>query len=306
MSRLVIATRKSPLAIKQTEQVSQRLRAYHPDLTIELLPITTLADQFLKVPLTEMGGKGVFVKELEEALLAHHADIAVHSMKDVPMELPPGLSLPVVCPRVDPRDVLVANEFTTFEALPPAALIGTSSLRRQSQLLGLRPDLNIVHLRGNVNSRLKRLDQGEFAGLILAAAGLKRLELESRITDYFSPQAMLPAAGQGALGIECRSDDKDTLGLIESLQDISTLHCVQAERAMCTKLGAGCMVPVAAYAEMHEEMLHLRGLVADESGAIQLRAEAKGHFTEAEILGTRVADALLKQGAAALLAALKQ
>jgi hydroxymethylbilane synthase len=300
---LTIATRESPLALWQANWVKERIEKTHPHVTVTLLGLTTQGDQ-LSIPLTEVGGKGLFVKELEEALLDGRADIAVHSMKDVPMEFPKGLILPVICEREEPRDVLVSNDFSSLNELPSGALIGTSSLRRQSQILALRPDLRTAALRGNVGTRLKKLDQGEYAAIILAAAGLYRLELEQRISEFLSVEQSLPAAGQGALGIECRADDAETQKIIAPLNHSATSLCVTAERAMCKKLNASCQVPVAAFAEMRQEKIYLRGLVADESGKKILRAEFSDKNSEKT--GVFVADALLQQGAGEILNVIKQ
>lgn len=298
---IVIATRESPLALCQAEAVKAMLIAHHPHLSVELLGITTQADKRLDVMLKDIGGKGLFVKELEEALLDGRADIAVHSMKDLPMELPAGLCLPVVCEREDPRDVFVSSQYTTLGEMPRGASLGTSSLRRQTQLRALRPDIDMQNLRGNVNTRLKRLDQGDYAAIVLAAAGLRRMQLGSRIRSYLSIEQSLPAAGQGALGIECREDDEHTLALIRPLNDPVTFTCVSAERAMCRKLGGGCSVPVAAYAQMHHHQLLLRGLVANRDGTIILRVQHEGEPGHAEAIGTRAAVELEQQGAEKIL-----
>lgn len=301
-SQLIIATRQSPLALWQAEWVKRRLEALHPELSIRLLGLTTIADRLLEIPLTEVGGKGLFVKELEEALLAKRADIAVHSMKDVPMELPAGLCLPVMCEREDPRDAFVSNHYPSVQALPPDVRVGTSSLRRQSQILALRTDLNMHALRGNVNTRLKKLDDDEFDAIILASAGLKRLNLADRITNYLSVEESLPAAGQGVLGIECREDDHTTQHFIAPLNHANSAICVTAERALCTRLGGGCQAPVAAFAEITEShRLDLRGLVASLDGKVLLRSRCTDDIKQAALLGTAVAEDLLKQGAADLL-----
>jgi hydroxymethylbilane synthase len=294
---LVIATRESPLALHQAESIKALLIAHHPHLSVDLLGMTTEADKHLDVVLTEIGGKGLFVKELEEALLDGRADIAVHSMKDVPMELPQGLCLPVIGKREDPRDSFLSNRYASLAQLPAGASIGTSSLRRQTQLRALRPDLTFRHLRGNINTRIKRLDHDDFDAIILAAAGLNRMHLNSKIRGYLSTEEVLPAAGQGALGIECREGDQHTLALIAPLNDAVTHYCVTAERALCRRLGGGCQVPVAAYAEMHHESLKLRGLVADRAGIKILRAKLEGDYRHAESIGKRAAEELLQQGA---------
>lgn len=300
-NQIIIATRESPLAMRQAELIKALISAHRPELTINFLGITTKADKMLEVTLSEVGGKGLFVKELEEALLDGRADIAVHSMKDVPMELPAGLCLPVMSQREDPRDAFISNHYATFDVLPAHARIGTASLRRQTQLCALRADLDLQTLRGNINTRLRRLDEGDFDAIILAGAGLTRMGFFPRIRHYFSPQQMLPAAGQGVLGIECRSDDKEILKLIAPLNDELTYTCVSAERAVCRGLEGGCKVPVAAYAEMQQDHLYLRALVANRDGQRILRAECHGHYTSAETMGKRLAEELLQQGAAQIL-----
>lgn len=298
---LTIATRESPLAMQQAESIKALLIAAHPHLSVDLLGITTQADKMLEVSLTAIGGKGLFVKELEEALLVGKADIAVHSMKDVPMLLPPGLQLPIIGKREEPRDVFVSKQFATLAQMPPGASVGTSSLRRQTQLRALRPDLSFQPLRGNINTRLKRLDKGDYTAIILAAAGLKRLGLGERIRSYLSLHEVLPAAGQGALGIECREGDESTLALIAPLNDAHTHACVIAERAVCRHLGGGCQAPVAAFAVIKGDVLKLEALVAKRDGKRILRAKREGNINDAEAMGTRVADELLAQGAAKIL-----
>lgn len=298
---MTIATRQSPLALWQAHWVKKRLEVLHPGLSITLLELVTTADRFLATPLVDIGGKGLFVKELEEALLSEDADIAVHSMKDVPMVLPEGLCLPIMCEREDPRDVFVSSTYPTFAALPKGADVGTASLRRQSQLLGLRRDLHLTHLRGNVNTRLQRLAQGEFAAIILAAAGLKRLGFTDKITQILSIEDSLPAPGQGVLGIECREHDELTYAMIAPLQHEPTYLCVTAERAMCRVLGGGCRAPVAAYAEIIQQQLYLRGLVARVDGSEILRAAGTDELVHPDRLGKAVAADLLQQGANAIL-----
>lgn len=300
--KLTIATRESPLALWQAQWVKAQLEARYPELTVVLLGMTTQADRLLETPLYKVGGKGLFVKELEEALLDGRADIAVHSMKDVPMMLPPGLIVPVMCEREDPRDAFVSSQFESLMALPQASVVGTSSLRRQSQILSVRPDLTVVPLRGNVNTRLNKLDQGEFAAIILAAAGLKRLDLASRIRQCLPVETVLPAAGQGVLGIECRREDAKTQAMIATLNHAASYDCVVAERALCRTLGGGCHVPIAAYAEMQQENVMLRGLVASEDGKTLLQTRQTAPRQVAEELGRRAADDLLRQGAARILA----
>ncbi len=299
--RLIIATRESPLALRQAEWVRDALKTMHPNLQVELLGITTLGDKRLEVTLRKIGGKGLFVKELEEALLDGRADIAVHSMKDVPMELPPGLALPVICEREDPRDAFVSNHYASIMELPRNAVVGTASLRRQTQIRAMRSDLELVDLRGNMNTRLKRLDDGDFAAIILAAAGLKRLGFPARIRSYFSVEDSLPAAGQGALGIECREDATVIRELIAPLNHPKTAYAVTAERAVCRRMNGGCQVPIAAYAEVHRDELFLRGLVSNRAGTRILRAKLTGHCDHADDIGQRVGEELVQQGAEKLL-----
>lgn len=298
---LIIATRESPLALWQANWVKTRLNKIHPDLSIELLGITTKADEMLSVPLYKVGGKGLFVKELEDALYNKKADIAVHSMKDVPMLLPDGLCISVICEREDPRDAFVSNKYTSLAELPENAIVGTSSLRRQSQLLVEYPHLKPTFLRGNVNTRLAKLDQNDYAAIILAAAGLKRLGLADRIRSFITPDQMLPAAGQGILGIECRIDDEETKALIAPLDNLQSRQCVLAERAMCRYLKGGCHSPIAAFAEHVGDQLMLRGLVASPTGTQIIRSQLINPSQEAEALGIAVAKDLLLQGAQPLL-----
>jgi hydroxymethylbilane synthase len=292
-----IATRKSPLALWQANDVANRLRALHPGLQTELLQLTTQGDRILDAPLTKVGGKGLFVKELEQAMLEGRADIAVHSMKDVPMELPHGLALPVICEREDPRDAFVSNRYNSLAELPQGAIVGTSSLRRASQLRARRPDLVIRDCRGNVQTRLGKLDDGEYHAIILASAGLKRLGLESRIAAVIAVTESLPAVGQGAVGIECRMHDPVTRKLIAALNHEPTALRVRAERAMNHRLQGGCQVPIAGYAEISGEQLHLTALVAGLDGRTVLRAAQRGDATAPERLGVAVAENLLAQGA---------
>ncbi len=296
-NRIVIATRQSPLALWQAEHVQRRLREAHPGLEVELLKMTTQGDKILDTPLAKIGGKGLFVKELEEGLLDGRADIAVHSMKDVPVELPDGLYLPVILNREDPRDAFVSNKYSSFEALPQGARLGTSSLRRQCQLSALRPDLEVISLRGNVGTRLRKLDEGEYDAIILAAAGLMRLELSERITAKISPDTCLPAMGQGAVGIECRSDDPRVNDLISVLNDEPTHIRVAAERALNHRLEGGCQVPIGGHAEIDGNTLRLRGLVGAPDGSEMIRGEVSGTLEEAEKLGLELADDLLSRGA---------
>ncbi len=301
---LRIATRKSPLAMWQAEHVAATLRATHPGLQVEILGMSTQGDKILDTPLAKIGGKGLFVKELEQAMLAGDADIAVHSMKDVPVELPAGLHLPVIMTREDPRDAFVSNRYQDLDGLPEGTRVGTSSLRRQCQLADRRPDLVILPLRGNVNTRLRKLDEGEYDAVILAAAGLKRLGFAERIRAYITPEDSLPAIGQGAIGIECRSDATRVNALIAPLHHAATAARVQAERAMNQRLHGGCQVPIGGYAVLDGDTLWLRGLVGRLDGSEVIRAEIRGPVTAAEALGTVLAEELLKRGARAILDAL--
>ncbi|NHC10895.1 hydroxymethylbilane synthase [Stutzerimonas degradans] len=304
MSREIrIATRKSALALWQAEYVKARLEAAHPDLTVSLVPMVSRGDKLLDAPLAKIGGKGLFVKELETALLENEADIAVHSMKDVPMEFPAGLGLYCICEREDPRDAFVSNTYDSLDALPAGAVVGTSSLRRQAQLLARRPDLKIQFLRGNVNTRLAKLDAGEYDAIILAAAGLIRLGFGERIRSSIGVDESLPAGGQGAVGIECRSADSEVHQLLACLNDSATATRVTAERALNKRLNGGCQVPIACYAVLEGEQLWLRGLVGQPDGSLLLRAEGRAPAAEAEKLGVRVAEDLLAQGAERILQA---
>ncbi len=298
---LRIATRKSPLALWQANYVRDRLLARHTDLEVELVTMTTQGDKILDTPLAKIGGKGLFVKELEQGMQAGTADIAVHSMKDVPMDLPPGFALPVICERELPFDAFVSNHYATLDELPPGARVGTSSLRRSSQLLQRRPDLKILSLRGNVQTRLRKLDDGEFDAIILASAGLIRLELEARIRYRIPPETILPAVGQGAVGIECREGDDETMALIDFLRHEPTFIRVSAERAFNHRLEGGCQVPIAAYAVLEEEQLWLRGLVASTDGKTVVAGERRGRPDEAEAMGVSLAEELLGRGAREIL-----
>ena len=304
MSREIrIATRKSALALWQAEHVKARLEQAHPGLKVSLVPMVSRGDKLLDAPLAKIGGKGLFVKELETALLENEADIAVHSMKDVPMDFPEGLGLYCICERADPRDAFVSNTYASLDALPPGRVVGTSSLRRQAQLLARRPDLKIQFLRGNVNTRLAKLDAGEYDAIILAAAGLIRLGFEDRIRSSISAEDSLPAGGQGAVGIECRSADSDVHALLAPLHHRDTALRVTAERALNKHLNGGCQVPIACYALLEDDQLWLRGLVGQPDGGLLLRAEDRAASSDAEALGVRVAEALLAQGADAILQA---
>lgn len=302
MNLIRIATRKSALALWQAEYVKAQLQIHHPALQVELVPLESRGDKILDVPLAKVGGKGLFVKELEHALLENKADIAVHSMKDVPMEFPSGLGLATICEREDPRDAWVSNKYLNIEDAPSGAVVGTSSLRRQSQLLALRPDLEVTFLRGNVNTRLNKLDSGEYDAIILASAGLKRLGMSERITSYIAPETILPAGGQGAVGIECRMDDESTKTLLAPLHHQLSAQAVLAERAMNKRLEGGCQVPIGGFALHQGADLWLRGLVADPDGSVILRDEVRGPASTAEELGIELANKLLKAGADNILA----
>tara|TARA_R110000803_G_scaffold113618_5_gene182089 strand:+ start:77621 stop:78553 length:933 start_codon:yes stop_codon:yes gene_type:complete len=292
-----IATRKSALALWQAEYVKAQLEHFHPGINVELVPMTTKGDIILDTPLAKVGGKGLFVKELEVAMLENRADIAVHSMKDVPVEFPEGLGLEIICPREDPRDAFVSNTINSLAELPQGAVVGTSSLRRQCQIKAMRPDLDIRDLRGNVNTRLKKLDNGEYDAIILAAAGLIRLEMPERIREYIAAEVMLPANGQGAVGIECRTDDATIKALLAPLGCEETRIRVIAERAMNRALEGGCQVPIGSYAVLNGQELHLRGLVGAVDGSEILTGEVRGKFDDAEQLGNQLAEDLLAKGA---------
>lgn len=298
-----IATRKSPLALWQAEFVRAELIRLHPGLRVELLTFTTQGDKILDTPLAKIGGKGLFVKELEVALLEGRADIAVHSIKDVPMDFPEGLGLLAIGEREDPRDAFVSNNFAALEDLPLAAIVGTSSLRRQCQLRHRRPDLVIKDLRGNVNTRLAKLDAGEYDALILASAGLKRLGFNDRIRSNLAPEISLPAVGQGALGIEARVDDARIAALIAPLNHADSAARVRAERAMNRRLQGGCQVPIAGFAELQADELYLRALVGSVDGREILVDEIRGHRDDAEALGEALAERLLAAGAGRILQA---
>ncbi|EIS3738485.1 hydroxymethylbilane synthase [Aeromonas hydrophila] len=299
---LKIATRKSPLALWQANFVKDRLEALYPELQVELVPMSTQGDKILDTPLAKVGGKGLFVKELETAMLEGRADIAVHSMKDVPVEFPEGLGLHTICEREDPRDAFVSNRFGQIDELPQGAVVGTSSLRRQCQLRAARPDLVIRDLRGNVNTRLAKLDAGEYDAIILAAAGLKRLEMAHRITAFIEPEQSLPANGQGAVGIECRLDDHELHALLAPLEHPETRIRVLTERAMNRALQGGCQVPIGAYALVQGEDVWLRGLVGSPDGSRVIRDEIRGPLADGEALGHTLAQRLLADGADVILA----
>jgi len=302
MTTLRIATRESQLALWQAEFIKAELERHHPGLQVELLGMKTKGDIILDVPLAKVGGKGLFVKELEQAMLDDRADIAVHSMKDVPMEFPDGLGLAIICDREDPTDAFVSNQYASLDDLPEGAKVGTSSLRRQLQIKAARPDLTLLDLRGNVNTRLAKLDNGDYDAIILASAGLLRLNFAERIRSRLPIELSLPAGGQGAVGVECRTNDARTRALLAPLHHKDTADRVLAERALNRRLEGGCQVPIACYAELQDDNLYLRGLVGDPSGKTVLRAELTGPRAKAEQLGVQVAEMLLDQGAGAILA----
>ena len=292
-----IATRKSPLALWQAEHVATRIEQTFPEIKTELVKMTTRGDKILDAPLAKVGGKGLFVKELEQGMLAGTADIAVHSMKDVPVEFPDGLHLSAILSREDPRDAFVSNRYSSIDSLPNKVRIGTSSLRRQCQIKEKFPEAEILPLRGNVNTRLTKLDASEYDAIILAAAGLKRLGLANRITEALSTTYSLPAIGQGAIGIECRSEDSYLNDILGALHDQQTSLCITAERAMNARLQGGCQVPIAGFAQLQGEQLTLQGLVGKPDGSVLYRTEKAGKASEAEQLGKDVAEDLLNQGA---------
>lgn len=304
LPRLRIATRESRLALWQAEHVQKHLQRIHPDLAVELVPMTTRGDQLLDSPLSRIGGKGLFLKELETALLENRADIAVHSMKDVPALMPEGLILPVVMSREDPSDAFVSNHYGHPDELPQDACVGTASLRRQSQLLSRYPRLKIETLRGNVQTRLSKLDDGQFDAIILASAGLIRLGLEARISHRLSPQESLPAIGQGAIGIECRAGDNRVLGLIEPLHDPHTGLCLAAERAINARLEGSCQIPLAGHARLTGDTLTLRALLGSPEGDQIIQAYREGPAQDGELLGRQAAEELLEKGGADILARL--
>ncbi|MBI4684253.1 MAG: hydroxymethylbilane synthase [Nitrospirae bacterium] len=311
--KIIIGTRGSKLALWQAEWIKSELQRLNPGLEIKLNKIKTTGDKILDVPLAKVGGKGLFVKEIEEALLSAKADLAVHSMKDVPTDFPKGLHLAVICKREDPRDAFISQikseklKVKSFKELPKGATIGTSSLRRSCQLLSIRPDLKIAQLRGNLDTRLRKLDEGQFDAIILAAAGVKRLGWSERITEIIEPEVSLPAIGQGAIGIECRIDDKFINQLIAPLNHKETYVCVKAERAFLKKLEGGCQVPIAAHARLVQRpedkdySLKMDGLVGSVSGDRIIRGNIEGNYHDAEALGIRLAEDLLSRGAKEIL-----
>ncbi|WP_276206612.1 hydroxymethylbilane synthase [Moraxella lincolnii] len=302
---LNIATRQSPLALWQARHIQTRLQALYPQLSINLVTMVTKGDKILDTPLAKIGGKGLFVKELEQALYEKQADIAVHSLKDVPMDLPDGLTLGAYCQREQPTDAFVSNKFSALDDLPQGATLGTSSLRRQCQIQQYRPDLNIISLRGNVGTRLAKLDNGDYDAIILATSGLKRLGLTERICHEIDTDISLPAVGQGALAIECRADDTDVLNLLKPLNHEPSRLCVLAERAMNRHLQGGCQVPIAGFAVIEDDKLTLTGRVGSVDGNVLLKAQQTNALTDdaqenehiANAMGITVAKALLAQGA---------
>lgn len=301
MNILRIGTRKSQLALWQAEYVRTRLLECHPGITVELVKMTTQGDKILDTTLAKIGGKGLFTKELELGLLDRRVDLAVHSLKDVPAQLPPDLHLPVICPRADVRDAFASRAYPSLDALPAGARVGTASLRRQAQLRHRWPRVQVVDLRGNVPSRLAKLQGGDFDAVILAAAGLQRLGLDAHVREYLDPEVMLPAVGQGAVCIECRRDDERVNALLAPLHDDCTARCVLAERAMNAALEGGCQVPIAGYAQLQGTELRLRGLVGAPDGSRIIRTERVGPAHDPESLGRAVADELLAAGAGAIL-----
>jgi hydroxymethylbilane synthase len=316
--RVIIGTRGSKLAVWQAEWVKSELQTLYPDLLIELNKIKTTGDKVLDVPLAKIGGKGLFVKEIEEALLKHDADIAVHSMKDVPTEFPPSLHLPVICEREDPRDAFLSRiqnskfKIPKLKALPQGAIVGTSSLRRSCQLLNRRPDIKIKQLRGNLDTRIRKLDEGQFEAIVVAAAGIRRLGLFDRITEILPVDVSLPAIGQGAIGIECRTDDEFINNLIAPLNHPETAICVKAERAFLKRLEGGCQVPIAAYAQIEQKIknrkskiqnlkLIMDGLVGNITGDRIIKGHIEGSTEQAESFGIALAEDILSQGAREIL-----
>ena len=302
--KIVIASRESQLALWQARHIQSRLQELYPDTSVEILGMTTTGDQILDSPLARIGGKGLFVKELETALEDGRADLAVHSMKDVPMNLPAGFALAATGEREDPRDAFVSNHYPRLEDLPEGSVVGTSSLRRQSQLQARLPSLKVESLRGNLQTRLRKLDDGQYAAIILAAAGLKRLGLEHRITAYIEPEQSIPAVGQGALGIEIRADRDDMRSLLAPLNHAETAACVEAERAFSRALAGSSTVPLGAYATLQEAQLRMIGFVASVDGSDMLRAEVCGSALHADALGRKLAAQLIALGAERILAGL--
>jgi hydroxymethylbilane synthase len=304
MTTIRIATRESQLALWQAYFIKAELEHHHPEIVVEILGMKTKGDKILDVPLAKVGGKGLFVKELEQAMLEDRADIAVHSMKDVPMEFPEGLGLSVICEREDPSDAFVSNHYNNLDELPQGAKVGTSSLRRQLQIKALRPDLQLLDLRGNVNTRLAKLDAGLYDAIILASAGLMRLDFHDRIKSRLTDEQCLPAGGQGAVGVECRLSDAATMALLAPLHHADTADRVMAERALNKHLEGGCQVPIACFAELEGDQLWLRGLVGEVDGSRVLTTEIRGSREDAESLGIAAAEDLLAQGAGEILKAI--
>ena len=302
--KIVIATRESQLALWQANNIKAQLASLYPQINIELLGMTTTGDQILDSPLSKIGSKGLFVKQLENALLDGCADIAVHSVKDVPMGFPEGLGLAVICEREDPRDAFVSNNYNTIDNLPIGSIVGTSSLRRSCQLRMRRPDLLVKDLRGNINTRLRKLDAGEYDAIILATAGLLRLGMQDRIKLRIPDTVSLPAGGQGTIGIECRSDDLETLKLLKPLQHQETAIRVTAERTVNERLNSGCQAPIACFSILSGDQLFVRGLVGSLDGTTMIEGDITGHKDDAKYLGTQLADDLLKRGADIILASL--
>ena len=304
-TKIIIATRESVLALWQANFIRQWLIELYPQTEISILGMTTRGDQILDTSLSKIGGKGLFIKELEQALEEGRADIAVHSMKDVPMHMPPGFALAAIGEREDPRDAFISNRYASLDALPAGSVVGTSSLRRESQLRARFPQLQVQPLRGNVQTRLRKLDGDQYAAIILAAAGLKRLGLAGRITALLSSESSLPAVGQGALGIECRADRSDLIKLMQPLHHLETAQCVEAERAMSRALGGSCQVPLGGFAEIADGVLRLRGFVASPDGTRMVSAELSGKPESGAIMGAQLALNLKAQGAEEILAALE-
>jgi hydroxymethylbilane synthase len=299
-----IATRQSPLALWQAEYVSERIKVLFPTIQTQLVKMVTRGDKILDSPLAKIGGKGLFVKELEQGMLEGNADIAVHSMKDVPVNFPAGLHLAAILEREDPTDAFVSNHYASLDDLPENARIGTSSLRRQCQIKAIFPNAEILSLRGNVNTRLAKLDAGDYDAIILASAGLKRLGMGHRIAQCLTTQVSLPAIGQGAIGIECRVDDSEVNAIVNALNDELTAICVTAERAMNAKLNGGCQVPIAGFAQIENDEISMRGLVGNPDGSVIYRAKKRGHVSQAFAIGEAIAEDLIAQGASEILQAL--
>lgn len=303
--KIRIATRRSPLALWQANFVKQNLLLAHKNLTVELIPMMTQGDIILDSPLAKIGGKGLFVKQLEQAILTNQADIAVHSIKDIPAQFPEGLTLATICQRDDVRDAFISNRYSNLDELPKGAIVGTSSLRRQCQLRAKYPHLHIKDLRGNVGTRLAKLDNQEYDAIILASVGLKRLGLQDRIKQYIDTNLILPAVGQGAIGIETRANDKSLLEILSVLDDKNSRICIEAERAMNKALQGGCQVPIACYSQLNNDILLLQGLVGSIDGSKIIQATVEGSISEPEKIGQTLAEHLLEQGAKSILQELK-